>query len=62
MTHLQQKTVDEMQRQGLHTQLSIAECQWRQNKIFKLEEGIHIPRLLQDYIKKSNQEIEYLIH
>jgi len=62
MTYLQQKTIDEMQRQGLHFQLGIAEDKWQHNKKFKLAENIKVPRLLRDYINKSNQEIDRLIH
>jgi len=62
MTYLQQKTINEMMRQGLHTQLSIAEHQWQENKKYQLQENIHIPRLLHDLITKSNREIEQSIH
>ena len=62
MTHLQQKTIDEMKRQGLHTQLYVAEHCWQENKKYNLDGIVHIPRLLNDLINKSNREIKPLIH
>jgi len=52
MTYLQQKTIDEMQRQGLHSQLCIAEDKWQHNKKFTLVGSLNVPRSLHDYIKK----------
>lgn len=62
MTYLQQKTIDEMMRQGLHNQLYTAEQQWQKNKQYELQKNVHIPRLLHDLILKSNREIKKLIH
>lgn len=62
MTHLQQKTIMEMMRQGLHTQLGIAEHCWQEHKKYQLDGVIHIPKILQDLIHKSNCEIERTIH
>jgi hypothetical protein len=62
MTYLQQKTIDEMMRQGLHTQLNTAEQCWQHNIEYKLQGNIHIPRLLNDLIQKSNREIEKVVH
>lgn len=62
MTHMQQQTLYEMKRQGLHSQLDTAKHCWQQCKIFKLAEGIHIPILLHECIKKSNQEIERFVY
>ena len=62
MTYLQQKTIDEMMRQGLHTQLDIAEQRWHENKKYEPENYIHISRILSDLIKKSNHQVERQIH
>jgi hypothetical protein len=62
MTHLQQKTINEMRRQGLHTQLDIAEHRWQEHKKYEIDGFIHIPRILKDLIEKSNGEIERTIH
>ena len=62
MTYLQQKTIDEMMRQGLHTQLNTAEQCWKKNIEYKLQGNIHIPKLLNNLIEKSNREIEKVIH
>ncbi len=62
MTYLQQKTIDEMMRQGLHTQLDIAEHLWNEYKQYHPENYIHIPMILNDLIEKSNHEIKRLIH
>ncbi|MFK5892802.1 MAG: hypothetical protein QM504_06245 [Pseudomonadota bacterium] len=62
MTYLQQKTINEMMRQGLHTQLSTAEHCWQKNTAYQLEANMHIPKLLNDLIQKSNREIEKVIH
>jgi len=58
MTHLQQKTIDEMMRQGLHTELYTAARCWGKNIRFQLSGIAHIPGLLIDLIEKSNMEIE----
>lgn len=62
MTYLQQKTINEMMRQGLHIELYIAGQQWQENKTYKLQENIHIPRSLHNLILKSNREIKQSIH
>jgi len=62
MTYLQQKTINEMMRQGLHTQLYIAENLWQKSKKYELQDNVHIPRLLHDLIIKSNREVERSIH
>ncbi len=62
MTYLQQKTIDEMMRQGLHTQLITAQHCWQKNTQYNLETNIHIPGLLNDLIQKSNRETEKVIH
>ncbi|MFK5893529.1 MAG: hypothetical protein QM504_09945 [Pseudomonadota bacterium] len=58
MTYLQQKTINEMMRQGLHTQLSIAKQQWHEHRKYEPQTFIHLSRLLSDLIKKSNHEVE----
>jgi hypothetical protein len=62
MTHLQQKALNEMMRQGLHTQLQVAEHCWQEYKKYELQGIVHIPRLLNELIKKSNREVKQLIH
>jgi len=57
MTQLQHKTIDEMMRQGLHNQLYSAELCWLNHKKFQLDGFIHISRLLNDLINKSNRQI-----
>jgi len=57
MTQLQQKTIDEMMRQGLHTQIYTAEQCWQNHKKFQLEAFIHISKLLNNLINQSNRQI-----
>ncbi|MFK5984371.1 MAG: hypothetical protein QM479_02950 [Pseudomonadota bacterium] len=61
MTHLQQQTINEMMRQGLHSQLYNAAQLWQENKKYKLQNNEHIPIYLHDLIKKSNHQIDSLV-
>jgi len=58
MTRLQQKTIDEMMRQGLHTQCYAAEHCWQKKSPFHLEMAINVTGQLKELIQKSNCEIE----
>ncbi len=62
MTHLQQKTIYEMMRQGLHSQIYIAEHSWSKNQKYEIQMNVTIPLSIMDLIKKSNYEVECNIH
>ena len=62
MTHLQQKTIYEMMRQGLHSQIYIAEHSWSENKKYEIGMNVSVPLSIMDLIKKSNYEIEHSLH